>query len=147
MGTELEPSEDLDRPSESPEPAVIDRFLEQQGRELELKAQELELKKQEDNNQLEFAKLALAAQERDRNGQRQFAKSRQVHRMLFVGGVIVLLVIALLMVVNWGKDALAMALVEKIGLLGGGFIGGFGAARYKGAEQKEQPELPDPEDR
>lgn len=110
---------------------LIQKFVDNQSKELMFKAQELEVEKQKDQNSLEYGKLALAAQERDRVHERECGRGekKDQHRFIvWIAGVVALLIIAALFM---DKDKIAEELVKVIVYIGAGVAAGYGLATRK----------------
>lgn len=111
--------------------ALIERFVENQSKEIELRQREMELEQQRENNGFSYGKAALEAQERDRKDERECRRNQrkdQQRMMLYLAGLIVIVVLGALWL---GSEALAMELAKAILLLSAGAAGGYGVGRSK----------------
>ena len=110
---------------------LINRFLDNQAKELSLRSEELVLKKQEDNNAFAYGKEALGKKIDDRKDQR--IQQKELRKLSYIfSGFIILLVIALIIVcLSLDKEAIALELVKAIVYVAGGALGGYGFAANK----------------
>lgn len=120
---------------EKPTTEIIAQFVENQTKELEHRGQELELEKQKDDHAFEYAKEALAANERDRVHGRDCERNKRrdgQRTLLFAGGILaVLLCFAMYM----GHVDLAKELTKAVVYLTAGALGGYGFAKGKSTEE------------
>jgi hypothetical protein len=125
-------------PSPKSDPALIQKFIDLQQKEMELRSSELILKKQQDDNSFEYAKLALDAQAKDRESERNNAKTINKHRYYFasfiIGGLFLLFIYALYL----GKDAIVTEIIDSIVKVGIGGIGGYAWAKVNNNTKKEE---------
>lgn len=116
---------------------LVERYLDQQGKEIAIRAQELEIEKQKDNHNFEYGKAALAAQAEDRKHERE-CKVREIrhrHRLLIILSVILA---GLILGAAWrGETQLAMEIAKSVGLLLAGGLGGYGYAKSKTSDADE----------
>ena len=118
-----------------PKLEVVDAFIKNQTKELEIRAFELELKKQQDTNSLSFSKDALAAQERDRKHERECERGKQRDRYGLVALLGVLLAAVLLGAMYLNKDELAKELIKAMLYVAPSLLGGY--ALGKQAQKKK----------
>lgn len=110
---------------------LVERYLDQQGRELAIRAHELEIEKQKDDHNFEFSKAALAAQAEDRKHDRncKIEEVRHRHRLVIY---LALIISAMVSGAIWmGQPAVALEIAKCIGLLLAGGIGGYGYAKSR----------------
>lgn len=124
---------------------LVEKFVQNQSKDIALRAQELEIQKQKDNNQLSFAQESLGAQERDRVHERECARAKHRDRLYFFAFLAVLLAAILGLAIGFGRPKLAMELVKAILLAGAGAAGGYGYATVR-AERRGAAEQLDAED-
>lgn len=114
------------RPAPKPsEVALIESFLQNQSKELDIKAKEIEQQRISDQHSFEFSKIALEKEAIDRNGQREFIRKCRVDTFVFIF-VMLSLVGGLVGYSLWiGKDQIAMEIVKSIIYLLSGGAGGY----------------------
>lgn len=128
----------------TPPAELIQVFLNNQGKELELKAQELALNQQSDKHSFEYAKTALDASMKDREATRKHNASTQKTILLFVFAIFVSGAIFLGFTMYNGKDAIAMEIIKATIFLISGGSGGYAVGRAK--KKEKQQESDDDED-
>lgn len=123
------PAERSGQPPNQMSPDLIEIFLKNQTKELELRSQELVLQQQKDKNNFDYAKsgMAVTAQDRKDNREHQF----KVRKMTFVfTGIICLAIIGMLVyALNQNKDAFALEIIKAIVFVLTGGAGGYGLAK------------------
>jgi Flp pilus assembly protein TadB len=122
-----------------PDRELLERFVENQGKDLAVRAQELEIEKQKDNNSLEFGKLSLAAQERDRTHDRECGRKVQRDRLIAVLTVVLIFAALVFAALQLNKDAIAMELVKAVILVSAGAAGGYGYAKSSARNAVDSP--------
>jgi hypothetical protein len=113
-------------------PPWVDKLLENQSKDLELKAKELDIQRQKDADNLDYAKLALGAQERDRKDARQCERGKQTDRYKLIGGLSVGLIMLVALAIWLGKEAMALEIIKAIAYMSAGVVGGYSAGRLRG---------------
>jgi|GEM_PF-5611007 len=117
----------------------IDQFLQNQGRELDLRSQELELQKINVRQEHDYAREALAAQERVMLEQLR-AQRRQNTDLYWLIGICALIGSAILGLALWtNKDQIALEIIKDLAMILGGGAGGY-------AIGKKHPKTPTPDD-
>jgi hypothetical protein len=110
-------------------PDLVENFLNNQAKELELKATQLSLQKQGNDNGFEFGKAALKAKAEDRNLQRKHDLKIKVYTYQFIG-IIILLIAGIVFYAMYSDNKdIAMEIIKAIVYLVGGGLGGYGAAK------------------
>jgi hypothetical protein len=112
-----------------PDPALINRWLTVQERELMLRTEELALRKQADNNAFEYSKAALDANVKDREAERGHAKITIKYGYIFASVIIIGLFIFLGVALFLNKEQIAMEIVKAIIYLAVGGMSGYAYAR------------------
>lgn len=113
---------------------LIEKFLDNQGKELSLRSQEIGLDVQREKNSFEFSREALKAQAEDRREQRAFTLTQRKHTFWFVGIVFALIIALIGYALHKGDSAFATEIVKAIIYLAGGGLGGYGYAKTKTKE-------------
>lgn len=106
-------------------PALIEKFINVQEKELVIRGQELELKKLNDSNSHEYAKAALDANVTDREAERKNNANILKYGYIFGGAVIFLLVILFVFALFLNKDQIVMEILKAIIFIGSGGISGY----------------------
>lgn len=119
---------------------MVERFLENQTKELELRAQELTLQKQKDANAFEFGKEALTVKATDRKDQRDHEKCQRKHSYFFAGFVTLVVAAVILYSLFTGKEAFALEIVKALVFILTGGAGGYGLAKASAAKHKGKDE-------
>ena len=137
----------LDKIKESGQPApprLIERFLENQSKELDLRVQELSLGQQKDNNAYQFGKEALVLKAADRRDQRLHEQKIRV-ATYWCSGIVVLFIFALLFyALHLGRDSFAMEIIKAVVFLLSGGAGGYGLAKSRQNRRSDDPKKNDP---
>lgn len=108
---------------------LVETFLNNQTKELEIKVEQLALQKQEDEHGFEFGKAALKAKAEDRNLHREYALKTRVYTYTLIG-IIVLSVFGVISYAMYsGNKDIAMEIIKAIVYLLGGGLGGYGVAK------------------
>lgn len=115
----------------TPPVELIQVFLTNQGKELELKAQELALNQQSDKHSFEYAKTALDANMQDREATRKHTLNSQKTILLFVFAIFVSGAIFLAFTMYSGKDAIAMEIIKATIFLISGGSGGYAIGKSR----------------
>jgi hypothetical protein len=130
-----------DRP---PPVELIQVFLANQGKELELKAQELAFNQQSDKHSFEYAKTALDANMQDREATRKHTLNSQKTILLFVFAIFIFGAVFLGFAMYSGKDAIAMEIIKATIFLISGGSGGYAIGKsrkkIKHADSDEEDE-------
>ena len=119
-----------------PPTELIQAFLSNQGKELELKSQELVLKQQADHHSFEYAKTALTVEQQDREASRRHSLSTQKLVLSFAFAIFASGACFLGFAIYSGKDAIAMEIIKATIFLVSGGSGGYaiGKSRKKGKD-------------
>lgn len=120
-------------------PRLIEKFLENQSKELELRAQELALGQQKDNNAFQFGKEALAVKAADRRDQRLHEHKVRVATYWFVGAVVCAVFLLLTYALHLGRDTFALEIVKAVVFLLSGGAGGYGLAKARHGRTSGEP--------
>lgn len=130
---------EAENPGLGASPEFIEKWLENQNKQVEAKARETELQFQQDDHAFEFGKLSLEAQSKDRVDERANGRKSQRDRLIFV--LVVILVIAILVAAALflGKDVVALELVKAVLFITAGAAGGYGYGRTKGRQDGDSP--------
>jgi hypothetical protein len=115
----------------TPPAELIQVFLTNQGKELELKAQELALNQQSDKHSFEYAKTALDASMKDREASRTHSLRQSKTIFLFVFAIFVSGAVFLGFTMYSGKDAIAMEIIKATIFLISGGSGGYAVGRSR----------------
>lgn len=117
------------------DPTLINRFLTVQEKELVIRTEELALKKQADNNTFEYSKAALDANVKDREAEREHAKTTIKYWYIFASVITIVFFIFLGCALYLNKEQIALEIIKAIIFLASGGIGGYA---YGKSENKQQ---------
>lgn len=116
---------------------IVDKFLTNQGKELQLKTQELEFQKQKDNHAFQFASESLKAKMQvhgaDRTHQQRILTIQActvAFLALTVGGIVTAAIFK-------GMETIAIEVVKAVAYIATGALGGYGYGRI-GSRDKAQ---------
>ena len=104
---------------------VIEKWLENQTKEIETRQLEVDLQKQTDNHNFEYAKTALSAQATDSESQRIHASQRHKRNLIFAGFMAAALISFLVYSLYSGKDQVALELIRAAVFIATGGAGGY----------------------
>lgn len=124
-------------------PELLNQFLQNQAKEIELRQSELQLKQQEDTYDFEIMRATLQAKTTDRQSEREHDGKTQKTRLIFSGTVILIITSLLAYALALGKDAFAMEVIKAVLYILSGGVGGF--AIGKTAADKKSPKHVDME--
>lgn len=108
-----------------PSPALLEKFIDIQEKELVMRGQEIELRKQSDSNAHAYAKAALEANIKDREAERSHVASITNHRFIFLAIIIILLICSFCFALYINKDQIVMEIIKAIMFFGTGGLGGY----------------------
>ena len=114
---------------------VIEKWLENQTKEIETRQLEVDLQKQTDNHNFEYAKTALSAQATDSESKRIHASQRHKRTLIFAGFMAAALVSFLVYSLYSGKDQVALELIKGAILIASGGAGGYALGVRKTREE------------
>lgn len=119
--------------------ATIQRMLGVQEAKITLELRQADISLRELDHNQKIADKSIEAQAADRKDERAVEKSMHLHRLIFAG-VVVFLLIAFVLAALWmNKDALVLDVIKVVL----GFVGGWGASI---AWRKRRKAMPDDED-
>ncbi len=123
--------------SDQPQKEMIELFLHNQTRELELKAQDNQLRTQLDSHNFQFAMETLKAKSSGQTS--KFEHERKALIIKFGGWISALLVIVGLIgyAIHAGQKDIAMEIIKAVILLGAGGVGGYGYGRSSHPPSKD----------
>ena len=124
-------------------PLLIERFLENQSKELDLRVQELALGQQKDKNAYQYGKEALAIKAADRRDQRLHERQLRLATYWFLGFLILFLFGLLFYALHLGRDVFAMEIIKAIVFLLSGGAGGYGLAKSRRRGASDDPKKTD----
>lgn len=104
--------------------ATIQRMLALQEAKIGLEVKQAEITLREVDHNQKIADKSIEAQAEDRKDERRVQKAMDLHRLLFAGTVVLMLIGFVLTALWLNKDALVLDVV-KVFL---GFVGGWGAS-------------------
>jgi hypothetical protein len=110
---------------------TINQMIKTQEKEIEARIQEIEFRKQSEQNNYEYGKQALAANERDRESQRNHTTKSLINSYIFYGIIVFLILVFLSLCIFLNKDQLVSECIKAILYIGTGGLGGFGLAKMK----------------
>lgn len=103
---------------------TVQRMLSLQEAKIGLEVKQAEISLREIEHNQKIADKSIQAQAEDRKDERAVQKAMDLHRLIFAGVVVVLLLGFVLAALSMGKDALVLDVI-KVML---GFVGGWGAS-------------------
>src|SRR5436853_7867507 len=106
-------------------PSVVEEIIRQSGLQLEVKRKELELQEQNQANQYEYAKAALAAQSEDLKDTRAHDGAQLKRRLIFAGFLVLVIVGFLGFCIYSGKEHFAGEALKLLFYGGSGAGGGY----------------------
>jgi len=123
-------------PSQPVNISVINKFLDNQNKELEIKVREIEQQKVSDQHAFEYSKIALEKESIDRNSQREFVRKCRKDNFYFITGIVLLIVGLVSYSLYVGKDQIAMEIIKSIIFLLSGGAGGYAIGRKDKEKEK-----------
>ncbi|MBE7157759.1 MAG: hypothetical protein INR62_04885 [Rhodospirillales bacterium] len=125
---------------------MFSKFLDLQGRELEIREKELALEQAKQANAHDFAKVAIEHQSAylEREGGWNHNRFSLLVRLIAFG-VLVLAVLLIILPIT-GHEQIAMEILKDIVLVAGGGGGGYALAKYKSDQAKSPSSNQPPED-
>ncbi|KTD29689.1 YrzE family protein [Legionella maceachernii] len=106
-------------------PAIVERIVSNQTKDLELREKEIEQAKLTQSNDHEFALASLQAQIQDRADERKHEANNTKYylgfAMLIIAGLFGLFALA----ISKGKDQIVMEILKVITYVGAGALGGY----------------------
>ena len=106
-------------------PAVVDRIVSNQTKDLELREKEIEQSKLAQSNDHEFALASLKAQAEDRADERKHEANNTKYYLGFAVLVILGLFGLFALAISKGKDQIVMEVLKVIMYVGAGGLGGY----------------------
>ena len=119
---------------------MLQQFLENQEREIELKTRELELQKQVQQHNFEYANTALQAQANDRKITLEHASRSRRESMLWVIAIALIIFGFASYALYLGKDRIVEVVIQAIAFVivgGGGYEVGKRSGRGKSAPKED----------
>lgn len=101
------PPASIPPPPDGLSPSVVEEIIRQSAQQLEVKRRELELQQQNQANQYEYAKAALAAQSEDLKDTRKHDASQLTRRLVFSAFLVLVTVAFLGFCIQAGKERFA----------------------------------------
>jgi hypothetical protein len=121
-----------------PSPASLEKFLENQSRELAIKEKEIDLEREKniaaqrtDERQFEFAREQLASIERDRQNDRFYRQTVEKKSLALIVVLIIAVTIFLTTAVIKNKDQMIIELVKVVAYGAPSAASGYAIGRYK----------------
>jgi hypothetical protein len=110
-------------------PEVLEKFVDNQTRELEVRARELQLLEIEKTHAHEFALKSLDAQVQDRKAEREYHRLSLRYGSVFFTAILASVVGVVVYAMHGGFKDIAVEIVKAIGLVLAGGLGGYGVGR------------------
>jgi uncharacterized membrane protein YcjF (UPF0283 family) len=129
---------EINKKNNHPSPAIIEKFLNNQEKELELRCKELDLQQQSNNNSHEYAIAALQATKEDMEATRNHEATVIKSRHLFAGATLFGLIILVGFALYLNKDQIVLETLKAIILFGSGGLSGYGYAYMRTKKDQEQ---------
>ena len=116
-------------------PPFIEKWIENQSKEIENRQREIEVQKQTDDHNFEYAKLALSAKAKDNEDERAHV-SRQQKRILTFAAIMTGVLIGFLVYsLHTGKDQVALEIIKAAIFIASGGAGGYALGVKKSHEK------------
>ena len=106
-------------------PPFLEKWVENQSKEIENRQREIEFQKQSDDHNFEYAKLALHAQENYSEGERSHASRQHTRNLIFFGLMTTFLISFLIYSLHTGKDQVALEIIKAAIFIASGGAGGY----------------------
>ena len=113
------------QPSQQAPPPFIEKWIENQSKEIENRQREIELQKQTDDHNFEYAKLALNAQAEDSESERTHKSQQHTRNLIFIGLMTTALIGFLVYSLHTGKDQVALEIIKAAIFIASGGAGGY----------------------
>ena len=124
------------QPGSNLPPAFIEKWLDNQSKEIENRHRELELRKQTDNNNFEYAKLALDTKADDTRDEREHDSQQHKRILRFAGTMAVVLIGFLIYCLETGKDTFAIEILKAAIFIASGGFGGYALGARQSQDKK-----------
>lgn len=108
-----------------PDTGLIQLFLQNQSKELDIKAKEIDQQRVSDQHAFEYSKIAIEKEAVDRNEQRDFIRKCRKDTYLFISGIGALIAGIVGYSLWIGKDQIAMEIIKSVIFLLSGGAGGY----------------------
>lgn len=120
--------------------STIQRLLAVQESKIQLELKQTEIALREIDHNQQIADKSIQAQAEDRKDERAIAKAMHLHRLVFMGVIVLLVVLFACIALYLNKDEIVLDMVKVIF----GFVGGWGASlawqrRHKSLIQEGGP--------
>ncbi len=110
---------------EPPDPELLIQLLRNQAQEIAIRQQELALENRRIANDHELTQKSIEAQVGDRDKQRQFDQTARRDRLIFSGGMALLLVAFVFYALYLNKDQIVIEVLKALIFLAAGGLGGY----------------------
>ncbi|PAT31894.1 hypothetical protein CLI92_08990 [Vandammella animalimorsus] len=114
---------------------TLQRMLALQESKIALELKQTELASKEIDHNSSIADKSIAAQAADRKDERAVQRAMHLHRLVFAGFVVLVVVALIIVALLNDKDAIVLDLTKVIF----GFVGGWGASAAWRSRQKSPP--------
>jgi hypothetical protein len=121
-----------------PDTELIQLFLHNQSKELDIKAKEIDQQRVSDQHTFEYSKIALEKEAIDRNAHRDFVRKCRKDTFLFISGIGALITLVVGYSLYIGKDQIAMEIIKSLIFLLSGGAGGYALGRKEKAKNSEE---------
>ncbi len=122
---------------------TLEKFINNQTKELELRSQELVLQSQKDKNSFDFGKSALLVKAQDRKENRDHQYKQRQQTYIFAGFAGIMVIGLVVYALHLNKDVFAVEIVKAIVFILTGGVGGYGLARSKASQEPPQSKTDD----
>lgn len=120
---------------------LVREFLDVQRDELQIRRDEVEVQRDAGANNYQYALLALAANERDRDSSRSFLTAQLKHRLVFFGFVVVVFATILTIALVSGSQQIALEMVKIVGYMTAGGAGGYALGYLRRSRKDDQDSM------
>ena len=117
-------------------PEFIEKWIDNQSKEIETRRREIELRAQTDKNQFEYAKLALNVQANDTKKERDHESKQHSKKLIFAGIMVGALLGFLVYSLHTGKDQVALEILKAAIFIASGGFGGYALGTRQSQDKK-----------
>lgn len=116
---------------DAPPVHLLEKFIDNQSKELSIRSQEIELQAQENKQTAEISHRALEFQAQDRRETRQFMLSQRKQTLILSGTLVVVFLAVVAFAMYSGNSSVAIEMLKAVGYIATGLLGGYGYAKSR----------------
>lgn len=110
---------------------LLEKFIENQSKELSIRSQEIELQAQENKQTAEISHRALEFQAQDRRETRQYMLSKIKLTLILSGTLVIVFLGVVAFAMHSGNSSVAIEMLKAVGYIATGLLGGYGYAKSR----------------